>query len=68
GRSVRLFFTSQGHLGCGPYDIREGDEVWLLMDSRCPVILRKMPETKRYSLIGHAYLHGFMHGEMLDTG
>jgi hypothetical protein len=60
-----LFRTSKGFLGLGPCSMRAGDEVWMLQNALVPFILRKDEHGESYSLIGEAYLHGFMQGEML---
>ncbi|KAH8600097.1 heterokaryon incompatibility protein-domain-containing protein [Bisporella sp. PMI_857] len=61
-----LFITEQGFLGLGPSNVRKGDQVWLLRDSRVPFVLRPVAETSSFTLVGECYIHGFMHGEMLD--
>jgi hypothetical protein len=45
--------------------MRAGDEVWMLRNALVPFILRKEEHGENYTLIGEAYLHGFMQGEML---
>lgn len=92
----KLFQTSTGLVGLGPSSLRTScnDQVWLIRDSRTPLVLRpnrgtrkkqsqqqqkqeskdKIPnttlepeesESDTFLLVGEAYLHGFMHGEML---
>ena len=61
----RLFRTERGFLGLGPNNMEEGDEVWLLTDARTPMILRSVSGSF-FTVVGECYLHGFMHGEMLD--
>lgn len=61
-----LFLTSQKNFGLGPKSMQEGDEVWLLQGAPIPFILRLRQDEQRYTLVGEAYVHGFMHGEMLD--
>jgi hypothetical protein len=60
-----LFRTSNGFLGLGPCSMRAGDEVWMIQNALVPFILRKEEQGENYTMIGEAYLHGFMQGEML---
>ena len=62
----KLFKTSGDLLGMGPRSIQADDQIWLIRESRTPLILRPKPGTGDFLLVGEAYLHGFMHGEMLD--
>ncbi|RYP13288.1 hypothetical protein DL765_006962 [Monosporascus sp. GIB2] len=59
-----LFVTAEYYVGHGPLSLAEGDEVWLLNGGRAPFILRKA-EGGRYRLVGEAYLHGAMYGELM---
>ena len=61
-----LFITEQGFLSLGPRTVQKGDQIWLLCDSRLPFVLRPLAETSNFTLVGECYIHGFMHGEMLD--
>ena len=54
-----------GFLGLGPCSIPEGDEIWMLENALVPFILRKEEHRENYTLVGEAYLHDFMQGEML---
>jgi hypothetical protein len=60
-----LFITNQGHLGVGLTSLEVGDEVWVLVGVRVPLILRPVGEGQ-YRLVGEAYVHGIMHGEAID--
>ena len=62
----RLFTTFQKWLGLGPESIEQGDEVWLLKNAGVPFILRPHGESQ-YMLVGEAYVHGIMHGELVDA-
>lgn len=64
GRS--LYRTSNRYLGLGPDSMRVGDEVWALQSTHVLFVLRKSENNAKYRLVGEAYLHGFMQGEMLD--
>ncbi|RDW64068.1 hypothetical protein BP5796_10570 [Coleophoma crateriformis] len=60
----RLFISSSGFVGLGPWNMEESDLVIVLYGCRFPVVLR--PVENNYILIGEAYVHGFMTGEALD--
>ncbi|KAK1975492.1 heterokaryon incompatibility protein [Colletotrichum cereale] len=74
----RVLKTKEGYLGLGPASVVAGDEIWLIKGSRMPLVLRKtefMPVAREstagakgetYALVGEAYLHGVMYGEMLS--
>jgi hypothetical protein len=62
----KLFTTSQKWLGLGPECLEQGDEVWLLKNATVPFILRPHRESQ-YTLVGEAYVHGIMHGELVDA-
>ncbi len=62
----RLFRTSLGCLGVGPKSMKVGDLVYLLQGGIVPFILRPSDhDYSSFTLLGEAYVHGFMHGEML---
>ena len=62
----RLFTTAQKWLGLGPFNLEEGDEVWLLKSAKVPFILRPYGASQ-YRLIGEAYVHGIMQGQLIDA-
>ena len=65
----RLFTTEEGGLGLGPSGITWDDEVWVIRGARVPFVLRRRvggEHSNEYRLLGEAYLHGAMDGEMLD--
>lgn len=66
-----LFSTHGGLLGLGPKstsgDAVCPDEIWILKGARVPFILRPVDEAsgiRRYRIVGEAYVHGVMYGEM----
>jgi hypothetical protein len=63
----KLFTTSLGYLGVGPSNLKDGDHIFILIGSRVPFILRDYPLGEGFELIGEAYIHGWMHGEVFDT-
>ncbi|KAK0662071.1 putative heterokaryon incompatibility protein [Cercophora samala] len=59
-----LFRTEEGHFGSGPRNIEVGDEVWVVLGSLVPLVLRRVPEGDKYrKLVGYGYVHGIMDGE-----
>lgn len=65
---VRL---GNGLLGLANWSTQVGDEVWALAGSRVPFTLREEcsdgpADESRYRLIGEAYVHGVMHGEVIE--
>lgn len=59
-----LFFTESGLLGLGPGNLRPGDEVFALAGARVPYVLRKADGPGEFTLLGDAYVHGIMQGEL----
>jgi predicted sulfurtransferase len=45
-----------------------GDEVWLLEGGAVPYVLRRQigGEGERFVFLGECYVHGAMHGELLQ--
>ena len=60
-----LYQTQKGYIGLGPKSLMGADEVWLLTGSKVPFILRQSLNKSDYYVIGEAYLHGAMHGELM---
>ncbi|KAH7163777.1 heterokaryon incompatibility protein-domain-containing protein [Fusarium sp. MPI-SDFR-AT-0072] len=65
----RLFLTKGGYLGLAHPSAQAGDEVVLLSGGRVPFVVRKRsPDSQDcYHVIGEAYMHGIMDGELLGT-
>lgn len=67
--SRKLFMTSSGYLGMGPYSLREGDQIVIFDGAMTPFVLREqrcsdgeiIPET--WEFVGDCYLHGWMNGD-----
>ena len=59
-----LFTTKCGRMGIGAFHMRKGDAVCVLYGSPFCFILR--PHGSNYKLIGDAYVHGVMHGELFE--
>lgn len=62
----QLFRTKSGLLGSGPNNMEIGDEVYLLPSAHILFVLRPKPGGEEKILVGECYVHGVMHGEMLD--
>lgn len=63
-----FFITKDGYMGIGSKDTRAGDEVWTLHGGQVPFTLRNMPKLDARTLVGDAYVHGIMDGEMIRDG
>ena len=66
----RLFVTDSGHMGLASGDAREGDMVFILTGGDVPYIMRNKSKVQNkvgaLQLIGEAYVHGLMCGELFD--
>ena len=62
-RSRAFFTTDSRYLGFGPNCTAAGDQIFLLIGSDVPFILR--PAGKNFELVGPCYVHGVMYGEGL---
>ena len=61
----RSFFVTDGGLyGLGPWVARPGDLCCVLRGARVPFVLRRTGREGFYRLVGEAYVHGFMRGEV----
>jgi hypothetical protein len=63
----RAFLTSTGYVGVGPLDTRVGDEVCVFIGGNAMYLVRA-EENDLHSLVGEAYVHGVMYGELLKGG
>ncbi|KAJ4211498.1 hypothetical protein NW759_012410 [Fusarium solani] len=63
----RAFLTSTGYVGVGPLDTRVGDEVCVFIGGNATYLVRA-EENDLHSLVGEAYVHGVMYGELLKGG
>ncbi len=60
----RTFFTTVGgRMGLGSYHACVGDVVTVLLG--CPFCIVLRPFRQQYKLVGGAYVHGVMHGELV---
>jgi hypothetical protein len=64
--SNRSFFTTlDGRVGLGPSNLETGDTVCIFCNTFTPFIIRSR-ESGHSELIGEAYVHGLMYGEIFD--
>ncbi|KAK7702275.1 hypothetical protein SLS64_009853 [Diaporthe eres] len=66
--SGRLFQSTQGYLGIAPTAAKTGDEVFFIPGSTVPFSIRKAKKSGEYELVGDAYAHGVMYGELWRDG
>ena len=59
-----VFTTKQGHMGIGPFDTQRGDVAVVLLGANVCFVLR--PAGPNFELVGDAYIHGVMEGELLE--
>ena len=69
----RFFSTEKGRIGIGSRYLAPGDKIYVLLQARPLFILRPCEAGDRKqglstdnALIGHAYVHGLVHGEAFD--
>ncbi|KAK8135006.1 Heterokaryon incompatibility protein 6 [Apiospora sp. TS-2023a] len=61
-----LYRTRRGYLGTGPHSVQRGDVVCVFMGAAVPFILRPRGDgDDGYTLVGDAYVHGVMDGELV---
>lgn len=65
-RSRRLARTVTGHLGAVPNATEAGDWVCMFHGAKQLFVIRKVGDCA-YKLIGSAFVHGFMYGEILKA-
>jgi hypothetical protein len=67
GSVNRVPFRSagKGYVGLGPKEVKPGDIICLFSGSYLPHVIRAT-EGGRYELIGEAYVHGIMDGELME--
>jgi hypothetical protein len=63
---LQLFSTENKYLGLGPRSSCPEDQVWIFEQARVPFILRAIPDSEHFHLVGECYVHGVMQGELVD--
>ncbi|KAE9378546.1 hypothetical protein N431DRAFT_400268 [Stipitochalara longipes BDJ] len=71
-----FFITENGYIGIGPPIVRARDQVWVVIGSQVPLILRQRVELRDgrvgeagrndYEFVGDAFVYGFMDGEAVS--
>jgi hypothetical protein len=64
--------TKKGYMGLAEGQVEVGDKVFVVRGSSVPLVLRPVTKSSRkgvgnstrYTLVGRAYVHGIMDGEM----
>ncbi|KAL9017151.1 MAG: hypothetical protein Q9185_005508 [Variospora sp. 1 TL-2023] len=64
-RNRKFCITKKRYMGWCPFDAKPGDRICLLFGGQTPYVVRR--QGRGYRLIGEAYLHGVMDGEVLST-
>jgi hypothetical protein len=59
-RNRRLFSTTDGRIGLGPKDTKRGDLVCMLYGGRPLFLLRPIPESTKFQLVGDVLVDGLM--------
>ncbi len=69
-RGNMLFSTKEERLGSASRTLNVGDEIALIQGVKSPMVLRPVetPSGKRYQVVGPAYVHGVMNGELWERG
>ncbi|OPB46547.1 hypothetical protein A0O28_0066680 [Trichoderma guizhouense] len=62
-RLRRLFVTSNGHFCIGPSKTQVGDIVSVIVGCNLPIVIR--PSGSCFKVVGEAYVHNYMAGEVL---
>lgn len=65
GTGRKLFLTTQGHVGIGPARMTTTDVIIIAFGGKTPYVLRPVPGTQDYTLLGDCYIYGYMHGEAM---
>lgn len=64
GTNRRFFISATGYYGLGPSCMEKGDVCAILFGGDVPFILRPTGISGRFRLVGEAYMHGAMYGEV----
>src|SRR5450432_1783649 len=60
----RLILTDKGHIGQAPATTQPGDKVCVILGCAVPMVLR--PFERHWEVVGEAYIHEIMKGEVVD--
>ena len=59
----RFMATIGNRIGLCPPHSKQGDLICILLGARSPFVLRRIPNTENFQLIGQCYVDGLMYGE-----
>ncbi|KAH8816676.1 heterokaryon incompatibility protein-domain-containing protein [Xylogone sp. PMI_703] len=62
----QLVLTGQGYVGQVPNETRVNDIICVILGCASPLVLRAMEGGKYYELVGEAYFHEIMNGEIIE--
>ncbi|KAM5359271.1 hypothetical protein ACJZ2D_014619 [Fusarium nematophilum] len=62
----RLFVTDTGYIGLAPATAAVGDTVHVVEGAALPYVFRSAASGESFQLVGEAYVHGIMYGEIWD--
>lgn len=65
GANRRFFISAGGYFGLGPSCMEKGDVCAILFGADVPFILRPTEVGGTFRLVGQAYIHGVMYGEVV---
>ncbi|KAF1999112.1 hypothetical protein P154DRAFT_523517 [Amniculicola lignicola CBS 123094] len=63
-KSRRLMVTEGGIVGMAPCRARPGDMVGIVLGCGIPLVLRRVGSREAWQVVGEAYAHGWMSGEV----
>lgn len=66
-KSRRLMVTREGHIGTVSCRARQGDVIAILLGCSIPLVLRKVGTREAWKVVGEAYVHRFMNGEIGES-
>lgn len=68
----RPFLSDKGYVGLGPATMERNDVIYVISGAKFPYVLRQRRDVRcglpAYELVGEAYVHGIMYGEILSRG
>ncbi|CZR52815.1 uncharacterized protein PAC_02692 [Phialocephala subalpina] len=73
-RNRHAFMSEKGFMGLGPVGIREGDLIVVFRGGKFVYVLRSVDDHGKeggepcFELVGEAYVHGIMYGELFREG
>lgn len=64
----QLFHSTSGYLGIVRTAAQPGDEIFFVPGHTVPFVFRETDQAGEYELVGEAYVHGVMYGELWKEG